>query len=316
LDGLKGPVRLAARDVAYGEEVAARLECSYFGVDLPCWDYANYPSLKPDEVPESDGALVQASVLANALDRAQWCVGKNTSKYRLDCVCLGATDRGLYVAASDANAMVKVALGPGAIDLPDGQALISAASARKLRQILERVSSNASVRFEDGCMAVRAGSRTISVRLAEGRFPDPDALLPPNDAFCSVIAADAPMLSSFKKFAKLAGKGSGAVRMEMPEQASALSLTFERRGSGLKVQDFVLCARTGDGNFSAEVEPKRMAQALEANAKALKLLGPSGKGYATETEIGYRGRYDPLLLRSRTDKQESWILVSTSTYRN
>ena len=180
-------------------------------------DFPGLPSAA--EVAFSD---ISAPLLADMLGRVGFAVSTDESRYMLNGVHLETRPGRLFAAATDGHRLAQVEReGEFPAELPANGITIPRRAAAELLKVMERVEGEVGIGLHKNSLYLRAPGLTMSARLIDGEFPDPNAVIPESTTREAII--DTEFLVAALK------------RASVLSQDKAWGIRFDLKGDGLEI---------------------------------------------------------------------------------
>jgi len=262
-------------------------------------DKANLKGLTADEMPPTPApgssiAYASARDLYEAITAIQDCVATEDNRPILTAFSLQFEGNTLTLATADGYRLGKHVMPVGGVDDPSAWVCADAQALMKFAQVLKvNKDYDVSIRLNDTHISFECGSVEMIVRLADGRFPDFQAIIPKLFEDSVNVYPD-EMLKACKKITPFARDNAYSCKLSTSEGWLTLTAKSQERGD---FSTSITCGQTITPlAFSCNVHY------LETMAKRLKSGGVM--------KLQYNGNTNPLVVSD--EGQTLYVLMPMS----
>lgn len=241
----------------------------------------NYPTA-PEINEETATLTLNAERLLSGLSRALFATAEDTIRPVMNSVFFDYKEGSLTVVASDGHklAMTKTAEAASAADC---SFILPKKPATLLKNILPKESGEASFRISERNAVLTTPNYTMTFRLAEGRYPNYNSVIPPSNPNCVTVNRPA-MLSALRRVLIFSNATSALIKLQI--DASRMLISSQDIDFSMSAEESLLCDYSGmpisigfKGTFLVE-----LLNNLESEEVVLQLSDASRAGIIVPVE--------------------------------
>ncbi|ADC89855.1 DNA polymerase III, beta subunit [Thermocrinis albus DSM 14484] len=186
----------------------------------------------PEEFPEfpeisGSAAQINASTLLKAIDKTEYAISKEDSRYALQGLYLHRVEDKIHFVGSDGH---RLALFWTYSDA-DVSVILPRKSLKVLEGFLKETVGGVSIFKDENFAHVKGENWTLSVRLLEGEYPDYLSVIP-QDFQTQVVVDRDSLIASIKRLSAIAESSAFPVKISFMENLAVLEITEPEFGEG------------------------------------------------------------------------------------
>lgn len=259
----------------------------------------NIVSLPPDEYPllpnfpDRDYRTIAADLLADMIDKTDFAISNDTTRFQLNGVYLEKLDGPLFrMTGTDGHRLsfVDQAFFQDPPELKKG-VIIPQKGLNELRKMIGHAKGEVRLALERSHLFCRTESSYLFVRLIEGEFPDYKQVIPRSSERTAIISRT-DFLSALRRVSLLAHEKSRAVRLSFQEGLLTISSSNPDMGEAREEIDVHYSQDPIDVGFNCNY----LLECLPAIA-------------SKEIELRFKDRVSPGVVQGLDQRNHSYVIM-------
>lgn len=201
---------------------------------------------------------METSTLCKAIDQSLFAVGYDSLRPIMNGINFTISNGKVECAASDGHKLARNSY-PLVEEAEDCSFLLSAKAAKIVKALIQRKEGFVEVELDGRNIVFKTDTDTFSSRLIEGRYPNYNAVIPPNNDKEATIDRQA-LLSAIRRVSAFAEKANRMVAMNF--SGMSLLLAGHDFDNSTSAEETVFCGYQG-GNICIGFSAENLMQVLE-----------------------------------------------------